>query len=205
MNMKQNLVIVSLVMLATFVCGCRAHPVSLAMMLVGDAVSDADVKQREPKLMGQGLGAADAMFGPRTETLVDTRDSNRAMLVYPVQGDLLSRLRYVVEASDGRIVALSKSQQNIDGAEDAIKTVGLKDKLIGKTPEACQREAEFGSPLLTLRSQDSGDLVHVYDVRSWTNLRGARYCVVRFDSRNRCHDVKLVGVSASTKEDPAGG
>jgi hypothetical protein len=44
--------------------------------------------------------------------------------------------------------------------------------------------------------------VFVYDVRNFTNLRGARYCLLRFDSSDKCCDVKLVGVSASTKEEP---
>ena len=32
---------------------------------------------------------------------------------------------------------------------------------------------------------------------------GARYCMLRFDSSDRCEGVTLIGVSATTKKDPA--
>ncbi len=116
--------------------GCRAHPGSLAMMLVGDLVNDADVKQRSEALMGRNITAADSLFGDRLETLA-----------------------------------------------------------------ACR--AKLGRPVLVMRNLVNGTLVRVYDVRNKTNLRGGRYCVLRFDSGDRCRKINLVGVSASTKSDPA--
>ncbi len=56
--------------------------------------------------------------------------------------------------------------------------------------------------MLVMRNLVNGTLVRVYDVRNVTNLRGGRYCVLRFDSSDRCRKINLVGVSASTKSDP---
>ncbi len=181
--------------------GCRAHPGSLAMMLVGDLVNDADVKQRSEALMGRNITAADSLFGDRLETLEDSRHRGRWMVVYPVKGDLLGSSRYVVEANFGEIRAISKTIQNIDGAEDVIHGLDLRSKLKDQRPAACR--AELGRPVLVMRNLVNGTLVRVYDVRNITNLRGGRYCVLRFDSGDRCRKINLVGVSASTKSDPA--
>ena len=178
--------------------GCRAAPSSLAGMLVGDVVSDVDVSGREEKLLGQPETAADEMFGERMETFDDVQQQGVTMVAYPVKFDLLKKSRYVVEVTDGKIVALSKTKQNIDGSEDMIKAAALKKKVIGKTPAQSQADAELDSPVRTLRSREKQQLVNVYDVRNWTNLRGARYCVLRFGGDNLCEDIKLVGVSAST-------
>ncbi len=191
-------------MLAATGAGCRALPASYAMMVVGDVVSDIDVKNRQEELVGKTATAADAMFGKPRATLVDPR-RDRRLLVYPVKGDLLDSSRYVVELTGDQIVALSKTTENIDGAEDLIKAAALRDKLLERTPSECQRAGDFGRPALVLRDQSTWNLVHVYDVRNVTNLRGARYCVLQFDADNRCQDVKLVGVAASTKDDPVGG
>ena len=47
------------VFLALAAAGCRAHPGSLATMLVGDAINDADMKDRRGLLMGKPEKAAD--------------------------------------------------------------------------------------------------------------------------------------------------
>ena len=52
--------------------GCRAHPVSLGTMLVGDAINDGDVKKRAEILLNEPVSAADRMFGARLETFEDT-------------------------------------------------------------------------------------------------------------------------------------
>ncbi len=191
-------------MLVATGAGCRALPVSYAMMVVGDVVSDIDVKDRQEKLVGKTATAADAMFGKPRAILVDPR-RDRRLIVYPVKGDLLGQKRFVVELVEDRIVALSKTSENIDGAEDIIKAAALRDKLLKRTPSECQEAGDFGRPALVLRDQNTWNLVHVYDVRNVTNLRGARYCVLKFDTDNRCQEVKLVGVAASTKDDPVGG
>jgi hypothetical protein len=182
--------------------GCRAHPISLVTMVVGDAVNDADVKDRRDLLMGKPETAADSMFGARQETLVDVDRPGVSLIFYPVEGDLLKSSRYIVEVENGAIVVFTKTKQNIDGVEDLIHNASLEKKLIGKSPAACSAEDDLGVPLRTLRSREKDQLLRVYDVRNWSDFMGARYCVLRFDSRDRCESVALIGVSASTSKDP---
>jgi len=182
--------------------GCRAHPASLATMLVGDAINDADVKDRRGLLMGKPETAADSMFGSRLETLVDIDRQGVSMIFYPVQGDILHTSRYIVEVENGVIVVFAKTKQNIDGVEDLIHNASLEKKITGKAPAECSQEGNLGAPLRKLRSREKGQLLRVYDVRHWTDFMGARYCVLRFDGRDRCQSVSLIGVSASTREDP---
>ncbi|MBE3096607.1 MAG: hypothetical protein IMZ44_05695 [Planctomycetes bacterium] len=182
--------------------GCRAHPASLATMLVGDAVNDADVKDRRDLLMGKPEKAADNMFGSRLEPLVDVDRQGVSMIFYPVQGDILHTSRYIVEVENGVIVVFAKTKQNIDGVEDLIHNANLEKKLIGKAPAECSQEGGLGAPLRKLRSREKGQVLRVYDVRHWTDFMGARYCVLRFDGRDRCQSVALIGVNASTREDP---
>ncbi|MCP4251256.1 MAG: hypothetical protein GY778_29825, partial [bacterium] len=167
-----------------------------------DVVADVDLGEREAKLIGHPPGAADEMFGERTDTFIYLSDENRQVLWYAADLDLLSVDRYLVEVSDEAIVALTKTKENIDGAEDVIRSLGLRSKLIGKTPSECQKNEDIGQPVERFRSQKTSDRVFVYDVRNFTNLRGARYCLLRFDGSDTCSEVKLVGVSASTKEEP---
>jgi hypothetical protein len=188
--------------LALAAAGCRAHPGSLATMIVGDAINDADVKDRRDKLMGKPETAADGMFGARLETLVDTDRQSVSMVFYPVKGDIFHTSRYIVEVEDGVIVVFAKTKQNIDGVEDMIHNASLEKKLIGKTPAACSQEGKLGAPLRTLRSREKGQLLRVYDVKNWSDFMGARYCVLRFDAGDRCQSVTLIGVSAATKADP---
>jgi len=188
--------------LALAATGCRAHPVSLATMLIGDAVNDADVKDRRDLLVGKPAAAADTMFGTRTETLVDVARQGVSLIFYPVEGDLLKTSRYLVEVEAGVIVVFTKTKQNIDGVEDLVHNANLEKKLIGKGPAECSRDGELGPPLRTLRSREKGQLLRVYDVRHWSDFMGARYCVLRFDAKDRCQSVTLIGVSASTREDP---
>ena len=182
--------------------GCRLHPASLASMAIGDAINDADVKKRQEKLYDQPVSAADEMFGDRQETLVYADDAHRELITYPVKGDLLDSQNWVVESRKGKLVALSRVKRNIDGVEDVIKAAAIEPKVMGKSPEDCRRDAELEEPLATLRSRDSGEIMRVYNIRNWTNSRGARDCVYRFDENDLCRDVKLLGVSASTEKDP---
>ena len=175
---------------------------SLVMLIAGDAINDKDVKNRRSKLMGQDEAAADSMFGPRLETLVDVERRGVSIIYYPVKKDLFKKSRYVVELEDGVIVVIAKTKLNIDGVEDMIHKANLKRKLIGKTPAQCSQDGDIGVPLRTLRSREKGQLLRVYDVEHWTDFMGARYCILRFDSSDRCQDVTLMGVSASTKKDP---
>jgi len=197
-----KLILCGIALSAFLTGGCRAHPVSLATLIAGDAINDADVKDRRSKLMGKEETAADSMFGPRLETLVDVERPGVSIIFYPVKIDPLQTSRYVLELEDGVIVVFAKTKQNIDGIEDLIHDARLGKKLIGKTPTQCSQDGDLGAPLRTLRSREKGQLLRVYDIRHWTDFMGARYCVLRFDGSDRCQDVTLMGVSASTKKDP---
>ena len=197
-----KLILSGVAFLALIAGGCRAHPGSLATLIASDAINDADVKDRRSKLVGQDEAAADRMFSERLETLVDVERPNVSIIFYPVKIDLFKSSRYVVELEDGLIVVFAKAKQNIDGVEDLIHDANLEKKLIGKTPAQCSREDDLGEPLRTLRSREKKQLMRIYDIRHWSDFMGARYCVLRFDSNDRCQDVTLLGVSASTKKDP---
>ncbi len=202
MKVTRGVGAVVLLGLGCVACGCRAHPVSLGMMLVGEVVADVDLDDRQAQLIGRPASAADEMFGKRTDAFIYLGDESRQVLWYAADADLLSVDRWVVEVDEGEIVVLAKTKENIDGAEDVIRSLDLRSKMIGKTPAECRRAADLKKPVAKFRSVKTDDLVFVYDVRNFTNLRGARYCLLRFDRSNKCHDVKLVGVSASTKEEP---
>lgn len=201
-TVASKLVLSGVVLLALFAAGCRAHPGSLITMIGGDAINDADVKDRRSKLIGQGETAADSMFGSRLETFTDVDRPNVSIISYPVQFDMLKTSRYFVELDDGVIVVVTKTKQNIDGAEDLIHDANLEKHLLGKTPAECNQEGKLGESLRTLRSVEKGQLLRVYDIRHWSDFMGARYCVLRFDGNDHCEDVTLIGVSASTKDDP---
>ena len=196
------LILFGLIVSALLIGGCRAHPVSLASLVAGDAINDADVKDRRDKLIGQNETAADEMFGQRLETLVDVDRPNVKIIFYPVKIDLMKKSRYIVELEDGVVVVFAKTKQNIDGVEDMIHDARLEKKLIGKTPAQCSREGELGPPLRTLRSKEKHQVLRIYDIRHWSDFLGARYCILRFDGNDRCEDITLLGVSGTTKKDP---
>ena len=197
-----GVILSGIVLLAFIAGGCRAVPSSLAMLIVGDVVNDVDVRDRRSKLIGRPVAAADSMFGPRVETLVDVHRKGVSLIFYPVELDLLNSSRYIVELENGKIVVIAKAKKNIDGLEDVIHGENLKRKLIGKTPAQCSVDGELGKPLRTLRSREKGQLLRLYDARHWSDFLGARYCMLRFNSSDRCEGVTLIGVSATTKKDP---
>ena len=197
-----KLILSGVALLCFIIGGCRAHPGSLVTLIASDAINDADVKNRRSKLIGQDETAADSMFGARLETLVDVERQDVSIIFYPVKNDLFKKSRYIVELEDGVIVVFAKAKMNIDGVEDLIHDANLERKLIGKTPTQCSQDGDLGEPLRTLRSREKGQLLRIYDIRHWSDFLGARYCLLRFDSNDRCQDVTLLGVSASTKKDP---
>ncbi len=200
--LPRKLILFGVALLCFTAVGCRSHPVSLATKIAGDAINDADVKDRRSKLIGKDEAAADKMFGRRLETLIDVERPDVSVIFYPVKNDLFKKSRYIVELEDGVIVVFAKTKQNIDGIEDLIHDANLERKLIGKTPTQCSKDGDLGEPLRTFRSREKGQVLRVYDIRHWSDFLGARYCVLRFDRSDRCEDVTLTGVSASTRKDP---
>ena len=197
-----KLILSCVALLVLTIGGCRAHPISLATLIAGDAINDADVKDRRSQLVGQDEAAVDSMFGQRLETLIDVERRNVSIIFYPVENDLFKKSRYIVELEDGVIVMFAKTKQDLDGIEDLIHDANLERKLIGKTPKECSRDGDLGTPLRTFRSREQDQVLRVYDIRHWSDFMGARYCILRFDAHNRCQDVTLMGVSATTKKDP---
>jgi hypothetical protein len=192
--------------LTTAGCSDGFNPVTkvakLGVKVVGDAVHEVDVDKHAKELVGKPVEKADAAFGARIETAVDTQ-SRREMIVYPVKGDVLGKSRWVVEAEGNRIVALSKVSRDPGGGKDIIKKTQLEKKLKDKTPAEFATEKKFERPVLTLRSRNTGNLIRVYDMTGRMDLLGSKYCVLRFDGSDRCKEIRLVGIPASTKRDPA--
>ena len=185
-------------LLAVLACGCRVGPVRLPLMLVGAAIDEATLREYEPELIGKAPEMADAMFGRRLDTFSDV-NSDAKLLVYLVVGEKSLGSRYVVEATGNTITALYKTQRDIDGMADTIQCDLIRAEVLGMTPMTIERETDLGKPKLTMRSWRKAGLTRVYDVRKRSDLQGARYCVLRFDERDLCSDVQMVGVSASSK------
>jgi hypothetical protein len=187
------------VMASITATGCNPYStaVKLGVKLVGEGVNDADVAQKSQQLMGQPVSAADAAFGQRIRTLQELQ-TGRQLITYPVKDDLLKMFRWAVEAQNGAIVALSKLQNDPDGGKDIAEKLVLKEIVDGKTPQQIQSHKYFQNLILTLRDTSTGYLIRVYDVSNITDFMGGRYCVLGFDAADRCKDIWLVGVPAST-------
>lgn len=176
--------------------GCRAHPASLAITVIGDVVDDRDVKARQTALLGRPVSAADEMFGKRHDTLIDINNDYR-WVIYPEPGEQFAESFYVVEASpDQRVIGLFKCKRNIDGLEDIYKTRELEQKLLGLSPVDCEAAANLSPPVQVFRSEASGVVARIYNARDWTHTRGDRYCLLVFGPNNLCGEVRFIGVTA---------
>ena len=128
---------------------CQTGPLRLTTLVVGDAINDADVKQRADVLLGANIAAADDLLGERLETLEDLGRANHWLCIYRVPGDLLGTSRYVVETQFGQIAAISKTIQAMDGPSDLLGEIELRSKLGGKPAVYC--EQQLGRPTRLLR------------------------------------------------------
>ena len=185
--------------------GCNPYKkaIKIGMKVVGDTVNEVDVSEQAKKLVGQPVAAADAAFGTRIRTLEEVT-THREMMTYPVKNDVLGMFRWIVEVENGRIVALAKAQNDPGGGKDVVKKTAMKEMLTGKSPQELQTKEKFKKLVLVLRDRANGNLVRVYDVSGFTDLMGAVYCVLEFDSADRCKDVRLVGVPASSSGSAVG-
>ncbi len=188
---RMTLIAVSVIALS----GCQSAPVSVGTMIVGDDVSDHDIRNKEDRLRGRGIHVSDAWLGPRSETFVDTLNREREFILYPVKGDTLGTSRYVVEVNRGIVTMISKQERNADGVADVLAEARLEEDLVGKSPDECVTHRYLGDPLMIARSRDNGEQVGIYDVSNVTNLGGADYCILRFDFERHCRDVFLVGIT----------
>ena len=188
------------VLLIPLFCGCISTAVKIGAEVVGKVLDDADTKERAKKLIGSEVAAADEMFGERMDVLHDVNGS-REWRVYPVPYDLLGKNRFVVEISDNKIVALTKTEKGGDQLDIPRKLL-LERKVKGKSPEECESLLDFGSPILTVRSKVTGSLTQLYGAQIIEGLGAPSYCTLRFDKDNRCEELAFVEVSASTKKKP---
>lgn len=204
MVVRALVVLVGVVVLVTQT-GCITATVALTAMVIAKGGQDVDTKSREAQLVGKLPSQADTMFGSRVETLVDSRRASRQLLLFPVKDDPTGNTLYVVEIAEDKIAAVTKGQRKTPEAEQAIKETGLRQDLLGKDEDWCWLELGLGGPVAVLRSIETKQVIEVYDARKRKDLKGARYCVLRFDENGRCELVNLIGLQASTKKDPAKG
>lgn len=175
--------------------GCIAATVGLAVKVVGDVANDADAKEQAARLRGKDPQMADSILGPRLETLVDTEDPDRMLIIYPTSDRLSRDYRYTAEVASGKITVVSK---NMIG-RDRRATAGLSKDLLGKDPRQCETIAELAPPVLILRSTERNQLLRVYDSSSL--IKGTRFLVLRFDESDTCVEVDLVGLRGSSQKD----
>ena len=181
---------------AVSIIGCRAHPVSLALTLAGDVVDRQDLTEREPLLIGEEVWAADAMFGPRHDTLID-RQTGGMWLVYAEPEERFAESYYVVEVSpDGEIANLFKVKRNIDGLEDLYRIRKMTRKVVGADRAESEKALGLGEPVLHFFSTATGYDAYFYDARDLSHTRGERYCILCFDPRGLCWEVRMVGMTA---------
>ncbi len=190
-----------LLLLSTAGCNPVKTGVKVGVRLFGEVIEDEDVQRRGEELVGRPITVVDEMFGSPIDAFKDEH-GDRRWQTYPVKLDLLGHQRYVVEVVGGKVVSVSKAEPS-GRKVDIPRALILEGKVKGKTPQQCAAKLEFGSPLLTARSENTGRLVQIYDAGMMTDLGTPHYCVVRFDEHDLCNDLEFVAVGASTKKDPA--
>ena len=180
-------------------CGCNpvSTAVKLGMHVVGKEVDDVETDKLGRQLIGQRPADADALLGERLDVLRDVH-SAREWLVYPVKLDLLGQKRYVVEVAQNQIVGLKMVERN-SGKVDIPLKLYYEAKAKGKRPADCEAALGLGPPMLTVRSQMTGQLGQVYDARMVKELPTPHYCVLKYDTNQLCAQVDLVEVAASTQ------
>lgn len=186
--------------LSGFITGCGSPYSTVAKIgvkVVGKVVNDADVEERSERLVGRPVAAADTEFGARIRTLEEI-GTGRLMCTYPVKDDFLGVFRWAVESERGRIVALAKLQSDPDGGKDIAQKLVLKQIVDGKPPQEVESHKYFQKRLLYLRDLSSKDTIRVYDISMLPDFMGAKFCVMRFDGSNRCCELWIVGVPASS-------
>lgn len=185
--------------------GCSASPMGFATSIVGDVVNDQDVAEKAKAYIGEPVSVADEKLGGVIDTYRDI-NSPRQWRVYPVAIDPLGMSRYVIEVMNGRIVAVTKSKKFGDPAIGIAQQTIAFEKVRGQSPSECAQSLGE-SPLLTARSESTGQLVQLYDA-SLIDIEGVSkpdYYVLRFDNTPACTSLNVVVVSASSKSRPTQG
>jgi hypothetical protein len=198
MKTKKTWVICLLILFV--MAGCSSNPatsaISLGAKVVGKVVEDEETRKLAGELVGASATAADEKLGERSDTLQDVKQS-RQWQIYPVQYDVLGKLRYVVETSNNKILAVGMVEKG-GGELDMPRKLYYEHKIKGKTMRECEELLGMGPPLLTVRSLNTGQHAQLYDARLDKELTRAQYCVLQFGADRRCSEVNLVEVSASS-------
>lgn len=183
--------------LAALACGCS--PVSTAVKIgvhvVGKVVDDAEADKLGDQLLGKNAAQADGVLGQPLDVYADVKGS-RQWRVYPVPMDVLNNQRYVVEAADNRIVLIEKVKMD-PGKVDFALGLLYNEKLKGKSPTECETELKMGAPIMSMRSQTTGQLVQIYDARLIKELPSPHYCIVHYDTGGHCDKLKFAEVGGS--------
>jgi hypothetical protein len=186
--------------IAMFVAtGCHS-PVGLAMHVVGKVVDDVDADRLGNELIGKPPAAADAKLGKPVNVLAQVNGPLR-WRVYSVPLDVMDNQRYVVQISNGAIAGVSKVKIDGTGIELARKLL-FEQKVQGKSPMECEAALKLGPPVMTVRSETTGCLNQLYDARFVEGIGSPKYCRLRFDAHQKCDEVQLVDVSASSGSSP---
>lgn len=178
-------------------CGCVDLAAKVvAARMIGNDVSDEETSQLGLSLVGQPAAAADAKLGPPEDVLHQV-GNGETWRIYPVPTDALGNQRYVVRVSGGRITSVSKEQMDALGAEMAMK-LHYDEKARGKTPREVERALGMGPPVVTVRSEKSGQLSQYYSAPSQAEPGGPKFCRVRYDASNHCSAVAMVDGGSSS-------
>ena len=185
--------------LSVIVAGCNS-PAGMAIQLVGKAVDTVETKKLGDELVGKAPSAANEKLGPPADTWQQVHGPTE-WRVYPVSMDPLGNQRYVVQIANRSIVSVTKVKVDGTGIDLARKLL-YDQKVAGKSPKECESALNLGRPLVTARSEGTGQLAQLYDAKMVPGVGSPQYCRLRFDSSERCSEVALVDVSSSTTDDP---
>jgi hypothetical protein len=180
--------------------GCSSSGVQsqVAIQMIGTPLDHAQVSDLEKKLMGQPIQSALDELGPAIDILKDL-NSSRQWFVFRIDPNTLGQYRYVVEVNNNCISAVSKVQiGGVTGADYPRRYI-LRDKVMGKFPDQCQKELGLGAPLLSVKSEKTRRLTEFYDARQSKGNK-IYYCIVRYNPTNNCENLAFITVDASTKQ-----
>jgi hypothetical protein len=97
-------------------------------------------------------------------------------------------------------LAVSKVEGGGVNELDIPRRYVLREKVMGKRPQACRKELGMGSPLLTVKSEKTGRSAELYDARLGKG-RQIYYCLVRYNPSQYCENLEFIAVGASTKQE----
>jgi len=194
----------AVVAMAALNSGCIGSGVGMAVNVIGGVIDSADVKEKEKDLLGKPPSAADEMFGERLDTMRQ-QGGQRVWAIYDVKGltNPLGKDSYVVEVTGGTIHSLSRVETTPDAKIDLPRVALIEEKVTGKPPAECQQELEQ-APIVTVRSERTGQLRQLYDGRIIKVFKKPYYCILKYDANDLCEDVDFQKVGASTRDDPYG-